>query len=126
MSSLEEHDAEQAEITAMCEAGTCDHPECHEEDFDICRTCSRRLDDNGECASCADASYEDECVDRSAPRWAWEIIDATLAADATSKAFDSNLRKQISDALAAMIQACETGADRLRRGEASQDEEAGQ
>lgn len=30
MSTLEEHDAEQAMITAMCEAGTCDHPECHE------------------------------------------------------------------------------------------------
>lgn len=34
MSSLEEHDAEQAEITAMCEAGECDHPECHEQDFE--------------------------------------------------------------------------------------------
>jgi hypothetical protein len=28
MSNLEDHDAEQAEITAACEAGTCDHPEC--------------------------------------------------------------------------------------------------
>lgn len=28
MSNLEEHDAEQAEITAMCESGECDHPEC--------------------------------------------------------------------------------------------------
>lgn len=32
MSSLEEHDAEQAAITALCEAGLCDHPECHEDD----------------------------------------------------------------------------------------------
>lgn len=29
MSNLAEHDAEQAAITAMCEAGQCDHPECH-------------------------------------------------------------------------------------------------
>lgn len=29
MSTLEEHDAEQAAITAQCEAGTCDHPECN-------------------------------------------------------------------------------------------------
>lgn len=29
MSNLEEHEAEQAEITALCEAGECDHPECH-------------------------------------------------------------------------------------------------
>ncbi len=28
MSSLEEHEAEQAEITARCEAGECDHPDC--------------------------------------------------------------------------------------------------
>ncbi|MDP2047573.1 MAG: hypothetical protein Q8K33_01585 [Cypionkella sp.] len=28
MSNLEEHEAEQAAITAMCEAGTCDHPDC--------------------------------------------------------------------------------------------------
>lgn len=29
MSTLEEHEAEQAAITAQCEAGTCDHPECN-------------------------------------------------------------------------------------------------
>ena len=29
MSNLEDHNAEQAAITAACEAGTCDHPECH-------------------------------------------------------------------------------------------------
>lgn len=28
MSNLEEHDAEQAAITAACEAGTCGHTEC--------------------------------------------------------------------------------------------------
>ena len=31
MSNLEEHDAEQAEITAICASGECDHPECQEE-----------------------------------------------------------------------------------------------
>lgn len=29
MSTLETHEAEQAEITARCEAGTCEHPHCH-------------------------------------------------------------------------------------------------
>jgi hypothetical protein len=28
MSNLETHEAEQAAITAACEAGTCDHPDC--------------------------------------------------------------------------------------------------
>lgn len=28
MSSLEEHDAEQAAITALCDSGQCDHPDC--------------------------------------------------------------------------------------------------
>jgi hypothetical protein len=32
MSNLEEHEAEQAEITAACEAGECDHPECQPQD----------------------------------------------------------------------------------------------
>lgn len=31
MSSLEEHEAEQARITEECMEGTCDHPECHED-----------------------------------------------------------------------------------------------
>lgn len=31
MSTLEEHEAEQAEITAACEAGTCDHANCRED-----------------------------------------------------------------------------------------------
>ena len=35
MSNLEEHEAEQARITAECEAGECDHPECHEAAYDI-------------------------------------------------------------------------------------------
>jgi hypothetical protein len=32
MSNLQDHIAEQEAITAACEAGTCDHPECHESD----------------------------------------------------------------------------------------------
>jgi hypothetical protein len=32
MSNLEEHEREQARITAECMAGTCDHPECHEDE----------------------------------------------------------------------------------------------
>lgn len=31
MSNLADHEAEQAQITAECEAVECDHPECHEE-----------------------------------------------------------------------------------------------
>jgi len=31
MSNETDHQAEQDAITAQCEAGTCDHPECHEE-----------------------------------------------------------------------------------------------
>ena len=33
MSTFEEHEAEQAEITAACEAGECDHPECKAESW---------------------------------------------------------------------------------------------
>ncbi len=51
--------------------------------------------------------HEDEIVVRVAPRWAWEIIDETLAMDANSKAFGRELRDQISDAYDAMILACE-------------------
>lgn len=51
--------------------------------------------------------YMNELVDRSAPRWAWEVIDETLAMDCESKAFTPELRKAISDAYDAMIAACE-------------------
>lgn len=33
MSNLAEHEAEQAAITALCEAGECDHPECASESW---------------------------------------------------------------------------------------------
>lgn len=51
--------------------------------------------------------YQDEIVDRAAPRWAWDIIDETLAMDSQSKAFDPELRDQIAAALRAMVEACE-------------------
>lgn len=84
MSSLETHEAEQAEITARCEAGTCEHLHCREE-FEI--------------------------VSRAAPRWAWDIIDETLGMDACSKAFDAGLRESIRKAHAAMVLASELADD---------------
>lgn len=35
MSNLEEHEAEQAAITAACEAGKCDHAECQPPRWDV-------------------------------------------------------------------------------------------
>jgi hypothetical protein len=55
------------------------------------------------------AKYMDELVDRTAPRWAWDVIDETLNMDSKSKAFDPDLRKQIQAANEAMIKACEEG-----------------
>lgn len=52
-----------------------------------------------------------EIVTRSAPRWAWEIIDETLDADSRSKAFDPNLRAMIRAATVAMQLACESAND---------------
>lgn len=63
MSNLREHEAEQARITAACEAGECDHPECHEEKGyayspedcpsnhwndgnDVCEDCGKRLNED--------------------------------------------------------------------------------
>ena len=68
---------------------------------------------------------EDEIVYRSAPRWAWEIMDETLAMDATSKAFDQSLRESISAATKAMILSCERGDDApISREEAGEGDEA--
>ena len=40
MSNLETHEQEQAEITADCEAGTCEHPECKAGEVGmICPSC---------------------------------------------------------------------------------------
>lgn len=53
--------------------------------------------------------YNDELVDRCAPRWAWDIIDETLANDAKSKAFDAETREQVRKAYEGMIYACGEG-----------------
>ncbi len=44
-----------------------------------------------------------EIVTRSAPRWAWDLIDETLAADSCSPAFDLVWRGAIRGALDTMI-----------------------
>ena len=60
--------------------------------------------------------YQDRIVDRSAPRWAWDIIDETLALDASSGAFDSALRSDIRDAIESMVKASkEPGLDWLSK-----------
>ncbi len=60
-----------------------------------------------------DDSYMSQCVDRSAPRWAWDIIDETLAADAKSSAFSEDLRTSVENATIAMAHACESSADEV-------------
>ena len=44
----------------------------------------------------------DELLTRSAPRWAWDIIDETLHMDISSSAFDKGLREEIRSARDAM------------------------
>jgi hypothetical protein len=41
-------------------------------------------------------------ITRTAPAWAWEVIDATLALDVQSSAFDQGLRAEISKAHTAL------------------------
>lgn len=41
-------------------------------------------------------------ITRTAPAWAWDIIDETLDMDSQSNAFDRNLRQEIAAALKAM------------------------
>lgn len=99
MSNLIEHEAEQAAITAVWE-------ETH------CRTCDAEYDGagdgyDGECPDCADKTYNAEVITRSAPRWAWDLIDETLDFDSRSSAFDAALRERLQKALRAMIAACE-------------------
>lgn len=52
-------------------------------------------------------SEDDEMVSRCAPRWAWEVIDETLALDQRSSSFDADLRASIEQATTAMAVACE-------------------
>lgn len=46
----------------------------------------------------------DEVITRSAPRWAWDLIDETLAMDAKSRAFSQELREEISRAHSAILE----------------------
>jgi hypothetical protein len=55
------------------------------------------------------ADHQNEVVNRSAPRWAWDLIDETLALDAQSKAFDRETRSDIKAATHAMIVCCVEG-----------------
>lgn len=80
MDAAERHQAEQDELTALCEAGECGHAHCQE---------------------------ENRIVSRAAPAWAWETIDQTLEADAHSRAFDQDLRESIRRAHVAVILASE-------------------
>lgn len=50
---------------------------------------------------------ENAMVTRSAPAWAWQIIDATLALDAQSSAFDLQTRADIEAAIIGMQCGCE-------------------
>lgn len=43
-----------------------------------------------------------ENVVRSAPRWAWDVIEETLRMDAQSGAFSPELRRKIANALEAV------------------------
>ncbi len=56
-------------------------------------------------------AYQKEIVLREAPRWAWDVIDETLAMDAISSSFSKELREVIDSALQAMINACEHPED---------------
>ena len=51
--------------------------------------------------------YDNELVDRCAPRWAWQVIDETLVNDMRAGNFDQALRDQIEEAYDAMVEACE-------------------
>lgn len=69
--------------------------------------------------------YTDEVVTRSAPRWAWDLIDETLAMDSKSGSFDPELRQEIHAALEAMVMASASDADTLKRSEiTAQEQEA--
>lgn len=109
MSNLEDHEAEQEAITAAFEQGVLDGT--------ICGSCGQMI--LGECPGC---SFENEIVTRSAPRWAWELIDETLAMDAQSSGFDAQLREQIGLAIIALVIASEDpDLTALSRDEAKED-----
>lgn len=103
MTSAEQHQIEQDAITAICEAGLCDHLECHEANdtwepeshwdehpiytvtewqMDVAND-DTRLGYHEYVKHCLDLSadensYDSELVLRAAPRWAWDIIEELL------------------------------------------------
>lgn len=91
MSNITENDIEQAWIAIMCAAGLCDHAECHTDR--IAGQLRIRL------AQLADNS-QNEIVTRSAPRWAWDVIDNTTYPNPTYK-----------NAMDAMVLACDLADD---------------
>lgn len=65
------------------------HPDCPATDGGGCRCDGTQMTDR---------------ITRSAPAWAWDLIDETLAMDAQSSAFDAELRQRISDAHDAIVE----------------------
>lgn len=66
---------------------------------------SREVTDNPQ------SNYEDQLITRSAPRWAWAVLDETLGVDARSGAFSADLRADIIAASTAVQLACDRADD---------------
>lgn len=66
--------------------------------------------------------YSNQVVTRSAPRWAWQIMDETLEMDTKSKGFDFNLRVQIRNSLTAMRECCEFDYGTYTQAEAEEED----
>lgn len=56
-------------------------------------------------------AHEDQLITRSAPKWAWQILDETIGMDARSTAFSADLRADIVAASIAVQLACDRGDD---------------
>ncbi len=56
------------------------------------------------------SDYEDEAITVCMPRWVWDVIWETLQTDMQSPAFDPELRRQITRAHDAVIEASEQAA----------------
>ena len=98
MSSLKEHEAEQAAITALWEATHCRILGCDEPTDD----------GEGYDSLCGTHADRGELVDRTAPRWAWELIDEAIA---TAIELGPDNLRTYGPANAAMILACELADD---------------
>ena len=70
--------------------------------YPITMTAGRKVDAPKPVALLGFDRPEDAPVTRSAPQWAWDIIDQTLALDAQSGAFSRDLREDIARAIEAM------------------------